>query len=286
MALPVYRAAPFDPQADEILRINGSLVGNWLVQFLRDECIRRRNVRKAILGLSGGIDSAVVAYLCAQAFGPENVFAFRMPYKVSSSESLSHAQLVIDDLDLQSRTIDITPMVDGYASGEEDISPARIGNICARCRTTILFDQSAKLGGLPIGTGNKTERLFGYFTWHADDAPPINPLGDLLKTQVFQLAQHLGVPHVIVSKPPSADLIIGQTDEGDFGITFGRADRILHFMTLGYTREKLVEMGFDKGDVELVWKKVDSTHWKRKLPTVAMLSPSAIGEYYLRPVDY
>lgn len=286
MPLPVFHAATFDAQSEDILRINGGLVARWLVQFLRDECIRRRNVRKAILGLSGGIDSAVVAYLCAEAFGPENVFAFRMPYKISSSESLSHAQLVIDDLKLQSQTVDITAMVDGYAAGEADISPARIGNICARCRTTILFDQSAKLGGLPIGTGNKTERLFGYFTWHADDAPPINPIGDLLKTQVFQLGRELGVPDVIVSKPPSADLIKGQTDEGDFGITFARADRILYFMTLGYTKQKLVEMGFDQQDVELVWKKVDSTHWKRKLPTVAMLSSSAIGEYYLRPVDY
>ena len=286
MPLPVYRAPALDPSSDKVLAINPTLVAHWLVQFLRDECQRRRGINKAVLGLSGGVDSAVVAYLCAKAFGPENVYAFRMPYRISSSESLNHAQLVVDALGLQETTIEITAMVDGYAALEPEISPARIGNICARCRTTILFDQSAKLGGLPIGTGNKTERLFGYFTWHADDAPPINPLGDLFKTQVWALARELGVPEVIIDKPPTADLVQGQTDEGDFGITFAAADRILYYMTQGYTREKLVLLGFDPSEVELVWKKVDSTHWKRKLPTVAMVSSTAIGEYYLRPVDY
>jgi NAD+ synthetase len=286
MTLPVYRAPAFDPNSNDALKINAKLVADWLVQFLRDECIRRRRISKAVLGLSGGVDSAVVAYLCARAFGPENVYAFRMPYKISSSESLSHAQLVAEDLKIQERTIDITPMVDGYASTQNGINGARIGNVCARCRMTILFDQSAAIGALPIGTGNKTERLFGYFTWHGDDAPPINPLGDLWKTQVWQLAEHLGVPETIVKKPPTADLIKGQTDETDFGITFAKADRILDFMTQGYTSDKLIELGFDADEVELVWKKVDSTHWKRKLSTVAMVSSSAIGEYYLRPVDY
>jgi NAD+ synthase len=178
-------------------------------------------------------------------------------------------------------------MVDGYFSyADAQPNPTRIGNICARCRTAILFDQSARLGALPLGTGNKTERLFGYFTWHADDAPPINPLGDLFKTQVLQLATEIGVPEVIIKKPPSADLIVGQTDEGDFGISYAKADQILGFFTLGFTEEKLIELGFDPTDVALVLKKVNSTHWKRKLPTVAMMSASAIGEYVLRPVDY
>jgi len=286
MPLPVYRAPAFDPNSSEPLKINAKLAADWLVQFLRDEITRRRGMSKVVLGLSGGVDSAVVAYLSARAFDPKNVFAFRMPYKISSSESLTHAQLVVDDLGIQERTVDITDMVDGYASKAGEISPARIGNICARCRTTILFDQSAAISGLPVGTGNKTERLFGYFTWHADDAPPINPLGDLFKTQVWQLAEELGVPEVIVKKPPTADLVKDQTDEGEFGITFAKADRILYYMTQGYTRDKLIELGFDMAEVDLVWKKVDSTHWKRKLPTVAMLSSSAIGEYYLRPVDY
>lgn len=275
-----------DPLADRVLDLNAPLVVDWLVKFLRFECVVRRKMDRIVLGLSGGVDSAVVAYLCSRAFGPENVYAFRMPYKVSSQASLDDAQLVVDDLGINCETIEITAMVDGYADGQDAISPARIGNICARARMIILFDQSAKIGGLPVGTGNKSERLFGYYTWHADDSPPINPLGDLFKSQVWQIAREVGVPSRIVEKPASADLIKGQTDEGDFGITYRRADKILHYMTQGYSRAKLVEMGFDAADVELVWKRVDSTHWKRRLPTVAMISASAIGEAYLRPVDY
>jgi NAD+ synthase len=285
--LPVYRAKANDPNSDELLTINAPLVADWLTKFLRDEVTRRRKINKVVLALSGGVDSTVVAYLCARAFGPQNVTAVRMPYKVSSLDSLTDADLVINDLGIESRTIEITPMVDGYVnSAEPSISPARLGNICARARMVIIFDQSAKLRGLPIGTGNKTERLFGYFTWHADDSPPINPLGDLFKSQVWQLARELGVPERIIDKPASADLIKGQTDEGDFGITYAKADRILHFLIQGYKQAQLIEMGFDPDDVELVWKRVDATHWKRRLPTVAMLTSSAIGEYYLRPVDY
>ncbi|MCX7799288.1 MAG: NAD+ synthase [Fimbriimonadales bacterium] len=287
MSLPVLRAPRLDPKDDACLRIDAPLVARWLVAFLRDECVRRRGISSAVLGLSGGVDSAVVAYLCARAFGPENTFAFRMPYKISSTESLQHAQLVIDALGLQSRTVEITPMVDGYlATAEPEAGPARVGNVCARCRMIVLFDQAAKLGALPIGTGNKSERLFGYYTWHADDSPPINPLGDLFKTQVWQLARELGVPSVIVDKPASADLIQGQTDEGDFGIRYQDADRILHYLTQGFSAPKLKEMGFDPHQVDLVFTKVESTHWKRRLPTTAMLSKSAIGEFYLRPVDY
>lgn len=285
-ALPIYRAKAFDTESDLDLHINPVLITDFLLKFLRDECIRRRDIEKAVLGLSGGVDSAVATYLCAKAFGPKNVTVFRMPYKLSSVDSLTHAQAVIDDLGIESRTIDITDMADGYLQMEPDASPTRIGNVCARCRMIVLFDQSAKLHALPIGTGNKTERMFGYFTWHADDAPPINPLGDLYKMQVYQLARYLGVPGDIVDKPPTADLVQGQTDEGDFGITYQKADRILARLLNGYSPAKLVELGFDKNEVEIVVNRVDSTHWKRRLPTVAMISNSAIGEFYLRPVDY
>jgi len=284
MALPVYRAAIGE---DDPLHINAPLVAKWLVHFLKYEVVRRRGMQKVVLGLSGGVDSAVVAYLAARAFGPENVHVFRMPYKISSEASLTDAQLVIDDLGLQARTIDITGMVDGYVSANEpEANPARLGNICARCRMIVLFDQSAKLGGLPIGTGNKSERLFGYYTWHADDTPPINPLGDLFKVQVWALARELGVPAQIVEKPASADLIQGQTDETDFGITYARGDVILHYLTQGFSKRATMAKGFGEAEVDLVLKRVNSTHWKRRLPTVAMLSSSAIGEYYLRPVDY
>jgi len=286
MVLQVSHGRKFDPTSDDVLHVDAALVEQWLVAFLADEVKRRRGMSKVVLGLSGGVDSAVVAYLSAKAFGPENVWAFRMPYKLSSPESFNHAQMVIDALGILDRTIDITGMVDGYIGQEPEINGQRVGNVCARSRMIVLFDQSAKVGGLPVGTGNKSERLFGYFTWHADDTPPINPLGDLFKTQVWQLARNLGVPEEIVEKPATADLIKGQTDEGDFGITYAKADKILHFLVQGYSREKLVDMGFTSSDVDLVYKKVDGTHWKRRLPTVAMLSATAIGEYYLRPVDY
>ena len=150
----------------------------------------------------------------------------------------------------------------------------------------VLFDQSERQKALPLGTGNKTERLLGYFTWHADDSPPINPLGDLFKSQVWTLARHLGVPEEIVGKPASADLIEGQTDEGDFGISYERADQILNWLVNGYSSTDVEAHGFTRAEVELVHKRLSGTHWKRKLPTVAMLSSSAIGETYLRPVDY
>ncbi len=282
----VVRSLINDPLSDEILTLNASLLVDWLVKFLDFEVRRRRKMTNVVLGLSGGVDSAAVAYLCSRAFGPENVFAFRMPYKISSEESLDHAGLVVEDLGINCETIDITQMVDGYLATQSGVSPARIGNVCARARMIVLFDQSAKVSGLPVGTGNKSERLFGYYTWHADDSPPINPLGDLFKSQVWQLSEALGVPEVIVRKPPSADLVKGQTDERDFGISYLKADKILYFLTQGYSVSKMVEMGFSPVDVELVWKRVSGTHWKRKLPTVAMVSSSAIGESYLRPVDF
>lgn len=283
--VPVTRATR-RPDEDP-LSIDAPLVARWLTEFLRDECTRRRRVSKAVVGLSGGVDSAVTTYLCARAFGPENVHVFLMPYKLSSQESLDHANLVVEDLGVQAETVPITEMVDGYLAGlASPPDGTRVGNVCARCRMIVLFDQSSRLGALPIGTGNKSERFFGYYTWHADDSPPINPLGDLYKTQVWELARELGVPEPIVAKPPTADLVEGQTDEGDFGIRYVDADRILAFLAQGYPKDYLVRAGFSASQVELVAGRVARTHWKRRLPTVAMLSDSAINEYYLRPVDY
>lgn len=267
-------------------RINALLAARWLVAFLRDELIVRRGLRRAVVGLSGGIDSAVTAYLCAHALGAENVYAFRLPYRTSNPASLEDAQLVVDALGIHERTIEISAAVDGYLQFEPDADARRRGNVMARTRMLVLFDQSAKLDALPIGTGNKTERLLGYFTWHADDTPPLNPLGDLFKVQVWELARHLGVPSSLIEKAPSADLEANQTDEGDLGITYARADAILAQLLLGYADEQLIERGFDAKDVALVRRRVDSTHWKRHLPTTAMLTNTAINEFYLRPVDF
>jgi len=156
----------------------------------------------------------------------------------------------------------------------------------ARIRMVTLFDLSAKYEALPLGTGNKTERLLGYYTWHADDSPPVNPLGDLFKTQIWELARHIGVPEAVLSKPATADLVAGQTDEGDLGISYDRADRILYWLLKGLHSEQIVMLGFETSDVQLVSTRLHGTHWKRRLPTVAMVSGTAIGESYLRPVDY
>ena len=283
-ALPVVASGAQGRGVPPTLAIDPALVERWLVAFLRDE-FRRRGFTDAVVGLSGGVDSAVVAALAARALGPDAVLAVRMPYRTSSPDSLAHAQLVIDQLRIRSRTLEITDAVDGYLAHESAADAARRGNVMARMRMITLFDLSAKHRALPLGTGNKSERLLGYFTWHADDSPPVNPIGDLFKTQVWALARHLGVPQAIIEKPASADLVQGQTDEGDFGVSYAVADEILNWILNGWSPTELVARGMDAEAIRLVTRRLDSTHWKRKLPTVAMLSGAAIGESYLRPVD-
>lgn len=283
--LPFIRIGPPRDRPPTPVTLDGPLTEQWLVQFIRDE-MSRRGFQAAVVGVSGGVDSAVTAALAARALGKDNVIGVQLPYRTSSPESTAHGKLVIDWLGIKHRTIDISRAVDGYLAEEAGADPTRRGNVMARVRMIALFDLAAKHKAIPLGTGNKSERLLGYFTWHADDSPPINPLGDLYKTQVWALARHLGVPDPIVSKPPTADLVAGQTDEGDFGISYAEADEILNWLVSGYRASDLVARGFAESKVDIVVKRLESTHWKRRLPTVAMVSPTAIGESYLRPVDY
>ena len=269
------------------LDIDLDTVTDFLIAFLRDEVRRRKGFENVVVALSGGVDSAVTTYLSAKALGPKNVYALRLPYETSHSDSLDHAQLVIDDLGIHAETIDITDAVDGYTAKIPTMNAHRKGNVMARQRMIIAFDKSFEYSAVPVGTSNKTERLFGYYTWHdVADAAPVNPLGDLFKTQVKALAKHLGVPEEIIGKAPSADLIPGQSDEDDLGISYERADKILLHHLSGYEDAYICSLGFEQNEIDLVKRKVAKTHWKRELPISAMVSGTAINEFYLRPVDY
>ncbi len=276
----------FDTRGESI-ELNYALLEHFLIEFLRDEVTRQRGFDAVTFGLSGGVDSAVVAALAARAFGPEQVWGLRMPHRISSPSSLADAELVANHLGIHLETVDISGMVDAYAEQTPAITPRRLGNAMARARMIVVFDRGEAHRALPLGTGNKTERLFGYYTWHdAGDAPPCNPLGDLLKTQVWGLARHLELPEQIINKAPSADLEVGQTDEGDLGISYRKADVILHHYLKAYPESYIESLGFTAAEIERVKRAVNSTHWKRALPSVAMVSGTAIGEFYLRPVDF
>jgi NAD+ synthase (glutamine-hydrolysing) len=276
-----------DPSDTSVLGLDLPLVERALISFLRDEIPRRRGFERVVVGVSGGVDSAVSLHLAARALGPENVHAFFLPYATSSPDSLLHGKEVCRSLGVEPRIIEITSGVDAYIeSAEPDVSPLRRGNLAARFRGMVLFDQAARLDALPLGTGNKSERLLGYFTWHADDSPPINPLGDLLKTQVWALAQHLGVPESVVDKPPSADLVEGVHDEDELGVDYPTADLILHWLLEAVPPGELKAAGFDPSAVDRVWSRLQGTHWKRRPPTSALMSSSGIGDFYLRPVDF
>ncbi|MGH2592721.1 MAG: NAD+ synthase [Anaerolineae bacterium] len=273
---------------DAKLYIDPELTRTVLKHFLRDE-IRKVGFEKAVIGLSGGVDSAVSCYLTAQAIGAHNVLALRLPYQTSSPDSLEHAHIVIEALGVPSETIDITPMVDPLFARLADLDAKRKGNVMARQRMIVLYDRSAALGGLVIGTSNKTEVLLGYGTLFGDMASAVNPIGDLYKTQVRQLAAHLGVPQPLIDKPPSADLWVGQTDEGEMGLTYAEADRLLLMLVdERYTPVEAIEAGFDAKLVERVWRMVRVNHFKRRGPIIAKLSSRTIGVdfNYLRDWGY
>jgi NAD+ synthase len=271
---------------DNSLSIDTGLVSKILVEFLRSE-IERVGFSRAVVNLSGGIDSAVSFALAAEALGPENVLAIRLPYKTSSADSLEHAQLLIDQFGSPSVTIPITEMVDPLIERDPQMTDVRKGNIMARARMIAAYDQSEAFKGLVIGTGNKTEILLGYTTLYGDSACALNPIGDLYKTQVRQLARALLIPDAIIAKPPSADLWTGQTDEGELGFTYENVDRLLYLLVdQRYRPEECVEAGFAEKFVRKVVERVRRNQFKRVLPPIAKLSSRTVGYDFLYLRDW
>jgi len=268
------------------LQINTQLAEKILTGFIKTE-LNRVGFQRTLMGVSGGIDSAVSLYLSAKALGPENVLAIRMPYKTSSPDTLQDAQTMIDDLGVQSMTLEISDIVDPLINHYNDMDRLRAGNIMARMRMIVLYDQSAAFKGLVMGTSNKTEMLLGYSTIYGDSAAALQPIGDLYKTQVRQLARHLGVPEEVIQKAPSADLWKGQTDEGELGFTYDRVDQLLYLLVdQRYRPENCVEEGFERAFVDRVVNMVRKNHFKRIMPPIAKLSQRTIGYDFLYLRDW
>ncbi len=260
-----------DP-AEESLRINPDLVTEILCRFIRNE-LRRAGFRHAVVGLSGGIDSSVVTFLAVRALGAENVLAVTMPYKTSSDATRRDSQTVIEKLRVRSLDVPIADPIDAYFKQFPDASQMRLANKCARERMTVLYDQSAAFDALVIGTSNKSELLLGYGTQFGDMASAVNPVGDLYKTQLHQLAAFLGVHEAILQKPPTGDLWIGQTDEGELGFTYAEVDRLLALMVdRRWRRAELIDYGFAPEFIDRVATLVRRNHYKRRMPVIAKLS--------------
>ena len=265
---------------------NTALLRRILVAFIRDE-VRKVGVERVVLGLSGGVDSSLAAFLAAEALGRENVLGIRMPYKTSSRDSLDDAQAVADALRMPSLTIDISAQVDAYFEHHPDADRRRRGNKMARERMTILYDHSARWQALVLGTSNKTELLLGYGTLHGDMASAVNPLGDLYKTQVWALAEAIGVPASIIRKNPSADLFQGQTDEDDLGFRYREVDELLYLMVdERYSTAELEAAGFDPAFVRRVAGMVRGSQFKRRLPVIAKVSQRTIDRDFRYARDW
>ena len=268
------------------LSINTTLAREILVGFIKSE-VTRIGMSRAVVGLSGGLDSALSCALAVEALGAENVLAVRMPYKASSSDSLDHAQALIDQLGVQNKTIEITNMVEPLFKLDPQISKMRMGNIMARERMIVLFDQSEVFKALVIGTSNKTEILLGYSTIYGDSASAMNPIGDLYKTQVRQLSRALNVPAPIIDKPPSADLWEGQTDENELGFTYEEVDKLLYLLVdQRYSPHEAIEAGFNEKFVHAVTTRIRRNQFKRMLPPIAKVSNRTVGYDFLYLRDW
>ncbi len=253
------------------LVLDADRVIKQLEDFIK-KVITEAGFSRAVVGLSGGIDSSLACYLTVGALGKENVLAVRMPYKTSSLDSLDHAQLVIGALGIQSETHPISDMVDPLINRSPDMSAVRKGNIMARTRMIVLYDHSAEFKGLVVGTGNKTEELLGYTTLFGDSACALNPLGDLYKTQVRQFAKYLGIPDVIIAKPPTADLWKGQTDEGELGFSYADVDKLLFdLVDKRLSPQECIRKGYSEPFVTKVIKTIRQNAFKRTVAPIAYL---------------
>ena len=268
------------------LKLNRGVVEKMLIQFIRDE-VRNAGFSKGVVGVSGGVDSALVMLLTAKALGPENALAVLLPYRTSSPDSIDDAKSVVRLAGVRSETIDITPMVDAYIGRDGDMNDVRRGNVMARQRMIVLYDLSARERALVIGTSNKTEVMLGYGTQFGDTACAINPLGDLYKTQVWQLADAAGVPKKIVEKKPTADLWAGQTDEGELGFSYKLVDRLLYAMIDDRrSDEELNELGFEEYFIEKVRRIVQRNQFKRRPPVIAKVSHRTVNIDFRYPRDW
>lgn len=268
------------------LTINTNLAREILVGFVKSE-VTRVGFSRAVIGLSGGLDSALSCALAVEALGRENVLAIRMPYKASSRDSLDHAQLLIDQLNIPNKTIEITDMVEPLFKVDAEMSNMRKGNIMARERMIVLYDQSEEFKGLVIGTSNKTEILLGYSTMYGDSASALNPLGDLYKTQIRQLSRAMNIPAPIVDKPPSADLWEGQTDEKELGFTYDDVDKLLYLLVdQRYSPQEAIEAGFNEKFVNAVTTRIRRNQFKRMFPPIAKISNRTIGYDFLYLRDW
>ena len=268
------------------LSINTTLAREILAGFIKSE-ITRVGISHAVVGLSGGLDSALSCALAVEALGAENVLAVRMPYRASSRDSLDHAQLLIDQLGVPNKTIEITDMVEPLFKLDPKISKMRMGNIMARERMIVLFDQSEVFKGLVVGTSNKTEILLGYSTIYGDAASAMNPIGDLYKTQVRQLSRAMNIPAPIIDKAPSADLWEGQTDENELGFTYEEVDKLLYLLVdQRFSPYEAIEAGFDEKFVNAVTLRIRRNQFKRMLPPIAKISNRTIGYDFLYLRDW